>query len=226
LQDSSPEAGRQIAIGDIHGCALALAAILEAVSPHAADLIVTLGDYVDRGPDTASVIDMLLALARSCRLVPLLGNHDQMMLEVAEGSPIEPWLRFGGAATLQSYGADAGLTDIPKAHLDFLRDCLPYYETDSHIFVHASYLPDRPLAEQPRKVLLWESLRERQPDRHISGKTAICGHTSQKNGEILDLGYLKCIDTYCYGGGWLTALDLRTGAVWQADCQGRLRTRS
>ena len=55
------------------------------------------------------------------------------------------------------------------------------------------------------------------------GKTAIVGHTPQGTGEILDLGYLICIDTYCVGGGWLTALDVESGRVWQANREGRLR---
>jgi serine/threonine protein phosphatase 1 len=70
----------------------------------------------------------------------------------------------------------------------------------------------------------WLSLRDWVPPPHVSGKTAIVGHTAQRSGEILDLGYLKCIDTWCYGGGWLTALEVNTGQVWQADAQGNLRS--
>ena len=57
-----------------------------------------------------------------------------------------------------------------------------------------------------------------------SGKIAIVGHTPQKHGDILDLGYLKCIDTFCHGGGWLTALDVDAGRVWQANMAGQMRT--
>ena len=56
-----------------------------------------------------------------------------------------------------------------------------------------------------------------------SGKTVVVGHTSQKTGEVLDLGHLKCIDTFCYGGGWLTAQEVRSEEVWQADREGELR---
>jgi serine/threonine protein phosphatase 1 len=77
--------------------------------------------------------------------------------------------------------------------------------------------------EQPVMMLRWESLRETTPGPHESGKTVIAGHTSQKNVEILGLGHVKVIDTYCYGGGWLTALDVRTDEVWQADREGNLR---
>jgi serine/threonine protein phosphatase 1 len=72
-------------------------------------------------------------------------------------------------------------------------------------------------------VLRWESLRNHQPGPHYSGKPAVVGHTAQKDGEILDLGHLKCIDTYCYGGYWLTALDVLSGRIWQADPGGQLR---
>ena len=98
------------------------------------------------------------------------------------------------------------------------------YETPGTVFVHANYLPTRPMESQPKFVQRWESLRSRCPPPHYSGKTVILGHTSQRTGEILDLGYLKCIDTYCYGGRWLTALDIETGEVWQTNQDGRLRS--
>jgi serine/threonine protein phosphatase 1 len=66
-------------------------------------------------------------------------------------------------------------------------------------------------------------LRDRLPGPHRSGKAAIAGHTSQKSGAVLDLGYLKCIDTYCHGSGWLTALDVDTARIWQAENRGELR---
>jgi serine/threonine protein phosphatase 1 len=77
--------------------------------------------------------------------------------------------------------------------------------------------------KQPFELLRWESLRDVVPGPHFSGKTVITGHSSQKTGEILNLGYLVCIDTYCYGGGWLTALDVHTQEAWQTDLQGELR---
>ena len=215
---------RTIAIGDIHGCSAALHAVLEAVDPKPDDTIVTLGDYVDRGEGVREAIDELLALAKRCRLVPILGNHDEMLLAILDGQRelFLEWLSYGGDVTLFSYGA-AVPEQIPPAHGEFLRSCRPYWETDGHFFVHASYRADRPLDEQPPKVLRWEPLRGRKPGPHQSGKLAIVGHTSQKDGEILDLGYLKCIDTCCYGDGWLTAMDIDTGRVWQADQCGRMR---
>ena len=69
---------RLIAIGDIHGCLAALLSILDAIKPTGEDTIVTLGDYIDRGPDSRGVIDCLIQIAIfDCHLVPLLGNHDE-----------------------------------------------------------------------------------------------------------------------------------------------------
>ena len=218
--------GRTIAIGDIHGCSLALDAILAAIAPAADDTLVTLGDYVDRGPDSKGVIDRLLAVAQTCRLVPILGNHEEMLLAVVEHlMPPDDWLRCGGQATVESYGESApGVPALPPEHERFLRGCLSYFETDADILLHANYDPQRPIDEQELFTIRWRSLRDSIPAaRHCSGKRVIVGHTPTRSGEIFDLGYLVGIDTCCYGGGWLTALDLASGQLWQADRGGNLR---
>jgi serine/threonine protein phosphatase 1 len=218
--------GRLIAIGDIHGYWDALAAILDAVKPQPEDAIVPLGDFVDRGPDTPKVLDAMIRLAGQCHLFPLLGNHDEVLLDLYHGGPgLGDWLSFGGQETLDSYGC-RGPEDIPAEHVEFLEGCLTYHETATHFFVHASYLPDLPLDWQPPEVLRWQSLKQKVPGPHVSGKIAVVGHTVQKSGEVLDLGHLKCIDTGCYCGGWLTAMEIPSGRLWQADAEGRLRDRS
>ncbi len=215
---------RILAIGDIHGCSAALDALLEAVSPRPGDTLITLGDYVDRGPDTRGAIDRLIGLAKQCHLVPILGNHDEMLLDIVGNrlSLLPDWLSFGGEATLASYGCTHP-RKIPEAHLDFLRSCASWHETERHFFVHASYLPRKPLAKQPVDVLRWESIRQNVPGPHRSGKVAVVSHTSQKTGEVLRLEHLICIDTWVYGDGWLTALDVDTGQIWQADKTGHMR---
>lgn len=216
---------RVIAIGDIHGCSAALDAVLDAVSPTADDLIITLGDYIDRGPDSRGVIERLLALRKETELVPIQGNHEEMLLSILGGHHymLSDWLAFGGLATLDSYETE-NPAEIPEEHLEFLAACVPIVELPTTFFVHACYLPRKPLAKQPAEVLRWESLRERIPKPHRSGKTCICGHTAQKTGEVLNAGHLLCIDTWVYGEGRLTALDVYSGRIWQADRQGRLRT--
>jgi serine/threonine protein phosphatase 1 len=215
---------RTVAIGDIHGCLAALEALLAAIQPQPDDTIITLGDHIDRGPDSRGTIQRLLGLGRQCRLIPLLGNHEEMMLTVRDGHGelYVEWLMFGGNATLNSYDV-AQPADVPAAHFEFLRGCRLIYQSQRHFFVHGSYLADLPLTEQPRETLLWDSVKIRQPGPHVTGKIAVVGHASQRSGEILDLGYLKCIDTWCYGDGWLTAMDVETGQVWQADKSGRMR---
>jgi serine/threonine protein phosphatase 1 len=214
---------RIIAVGDVHGYAAALESLLAAIDPRPDDTLVALGDYCDRGPETPRVFDLLRGAARRCRLVPILGNHDEMLLDMHRGDPgLADWLSFGGSETLASYRVDSP-EQIPEADIAFLEGCVAYFETEAHIFVHAAYLADLPMQWQPAHVLRWWSIAQRVPGPHVSGKTVVAGHTAQRNGEILDLGYLKCIDTCCYGGGRLTALDVSSGRVWQSDAEGRLR---
>ena len=217
-------AGRTIAIGDIHGCKAALWALFEVIAPASDDTIVALGDYVDRGPDSRGVMDTLIAVADRCRLIPLLGNHDEMLLEICNGQAdlFDEWMLFGGNTTVDSYDGRVP-ESVPREHLDFLRGCPSFHESDRHIFLHGSYLANMPMERQPLDVLRWDSLKLRQPGAHCSGKTVIVGHTAQRDGEVLDLGYLRCIDTCCYGDGWLTAMEVNTGQTWQADKTGRLR---
>lgn len=215
---------RTIAIGDIHGCRVALETLLGALSLLADDTVVMLGDAIDRGPDSQGVLNELLALRDLCQLVPILGNHEQMLLEAVDGKiPLQDWLMHGGAETLDSYGKNAALSAVPQEHVEFLRTWGDHHETPSHFFVHGNYLPREPLAKQPWDRLRWASLRELMPAAHRSGKTAILGHTSNKQGEILNMGHLVCIDTFCYGGYWLTALEPDTKQVWQSNEQGELR---
>jgi serine/threonine protein phosphatase 1 len=215
---------RVIAIGDIHGCSRALSALLSAIDPQRGDTIVTLGDYVDRGPDTPGVLDQLIELQRDCKLVAILGNHDQMLLQVIRGElDCELWSGCGGGATLDSYGYAGNFNVIPATHIEFLEKCIDYYQTETHFFVHASYDAGLALDEQSENALRWRKLTEEVPLPHVSGRIAIVGHTPDANGEILDVGHLKCIDTCCYGGRWLTALDVNSNQVWQADNEGTLR---
>jgi serine/threonine protein phosphatase 1 len=201
-----------------------------AIEPGPEDTIVTLGDYIDRGPDSRGVLDQLLALARRCHLVPLLGNHEEAALDaLRDKAALRKWLTLGGADTLRSYGWVSGAARravadwIPEPHRRFLANCLPYYEVRSHLFVHAGFLPELPLDEQPGLALRWRTTDPQSARPHHSGKVAVVGHTRQLGGEVLNLGFLVCIDTNCARGGWLTGLDTDTGQIWQADQAGRHR---
>lgn len=219
-----PKKNRTIAIGDVHGCAAALNRLLTEINPTPNDVIIGLGDYIDRGPESAIVIDMLIDLVSKCRFIPLIGNHEIMMFRALQGSKrdFEFWFQHGGSATLANYGGN--LKRVPQHHLAFLGHCVRFYETDSHFFVHANYDEEVPLGEQEDEVLFWRHVSEFPPQGHVSGKVAIVGHTPQFDGVVLDLGHLKVLDTFCYGGQWLTAMDVNTGLVWQANNQRELRT--
>jgi serine/threonine protein phosphatase 1 len=217
-------AGRVIAIGDIHGCSLALRALVDSIGPNKNDTLVTLGDYCDRGPDTRGVIDYLIELRSRCNLVTLYGNHEEMMREVIiEEQPPFDWLRHGGVDTLDSYGFVGDLRAIPKTHREFLEGLVDYFRTDTHFFVHANYDANLEFDEQPPDLLRWIKLTESVPKPHKSGLRAIVGHTHDRNGLILDLPHLVCLDTYCYGGLWLTAMDVESGEVWQTAADGSVR---
>ncbi len=214
---------RVLTIGDIHGCSRAFNTLLAQVRPQPQDRIVTLGDYVNRGPDSCGVIEQLLMLRRQCRLVALRGNHEMMMLAARQDARHrEEWLCCGGTETLASYGRASGhgsLDDVPNHHWDFLGNtCRSWYATDTHFFVHANAHPEVPLDEQPDYMLYWEPFDNPAP--HISGKVMVCGHTSQKTGVPRNLGHAICLDTYAHGDGWLTCLDVTTGRVWQANQAG------
>jgi len=190
---------RILAIGDIHGCASALDALLAEVAPTPEDTLVTLGDYCDRGLDTPAVLDRLIALGETTHLVALRGNHDQMMLN-ARRDPVA----------------------VPAAHWRFLEEqCVDFWECGTHFFVHGGVYPDLPLWEQPRYVLYWQRFERVRP--HESGKVMVCGHTSQKSGLPRNLGHAVCLDTFAYGGGWLSCLDVGSGLVRQADHDRRVR---
>lgn len=217
-------ANRTIAIGDIHGCLTALDALLGVLELQPSDKLVILGDFIDRGLDSCGVLERLIEFRDLCQLIPLLGNHEEMLLDVVEGRhDLGYWLQFGGQGTLDSYGNITRWEQIPPAHIQFVQECRLFHETDTHIFVHAGVAPNFPMDQQANNDLLWRSLEPDETGPHYSGKTVIVGHTPQPDGQVLDLGFLKCIDTLCHDGGWLTALDVEASQIWQADLRGQLR---
>lgn len=163
------------AIGDIHGCfdqLKALVSKIEASRP--AGKIVFLGDYVDRGPDSASVIAFIMAgpQKEGWEWVALKGNHEDMMVTCVRGeNPLEWWMGNGGAQTIVSYG-----DKINPDHLEWA-DALPLAHVDEHrIFVHAGVDETVPLDEQTEKELLWS----RKPPHYSGeywGKHLCHGHT-------------------------------------------------
>jgi serine/threonine protein phosphatase 1 len=132
------------------------------------------------------------------------------------------WLLCGGDATLESYYRQ-GRPEVPAEQIDFISTWGDYFEAPTHFFAHGAYDPERPLDAQRWAHWRWHSLRDGVPGPHVSGKAAVVGHTSQKSGEVLDCGHLLCIDTYCYGGGWLTAFEAESRTFWQFNLHGQPR---
>ncbi len=218
---------RTLAFGDVHGCLTALDTVLKLVQPTQEDRLIFLGDYIDRGPDSYGVLERILELRRTYDVICLTGNHEIMMQSAREDDGMyRAWLGYGGEEALESYPRepweDPHLDKVPERHWLFLDEiCRPYFVDDDHIFVHANVLPNLPLEEQDNRTLYWEKFTNHGP--HFSGKTVICGHTSQKSGWPLNVGHSVVIDTWVYGEGWLTCLDVRTGHFWQANQEGKHR---
>lgn len=212
----------KLVLGDIHGCLTSLETMLEVTSPSPADLIVTLGDYIDRGPQSRGVIDRLLKLKTTHQFIHLMGNHEIQMIRALETPhDRERFLSAlcGGQDTLDSYGGS--FDDVPAEHWDFIKSAELYHELDEHLLVHAGLVADLPVAEQDRETYYYQRFHAQEP--HCSGKVVICGHTVQ--GDLpSNIGHAICLDTCAYGNGWLSGLDLETGKIWQTNEKGQSRT--
>ncbi len=166
-----PPGQRIYAVGDVHGCADRLAELHALVAadaarrPCAAVTLVHLGDYIDRGPDSAGVLARLLGPppVPGAQVVNLIGNHETMMLDAcdpdAPPGALEFWLGNGGLETLLSYDADpddpAWRRAIPAAHIALLRRCRLLHRAGEYVFVHAGIRPGVPLAAQDPFDFLW-----------------------------------------------------------------------
>jgi len=215
------------AIGDIHGCHIALDNLLSQIAPQPSDIIVILGDVVDRGPGSRQVVDRLIRLKTECRLVYVMGNHEEMMLDALQYArkesllSLEDWYRVGGMATIMSYGNSPA--EIPETHLEFLSSGMDYCDTDEYLFIHANLEPGVELAEQSPEWLRWTHLTGFESP-HPSGKLIICGHTPQRSGKPLVKPGWICIDTLAFGPGWLSALCLDNHEVLQTNQAGQFRS--
>lgn len=159
------------AIGDIHGRADLLRQAHRRIDadwrarPAGRRLEVYLGDYVDRGPESAAVIALLRERARTSRIMPLLGNHEAVLLQFLNGRvPDREWLDWGGAATALSYGIDPSRETVLSAALSravpledvaFLRSLRQSFRYGPYFFAHAGVLPSRTLEAQAPEDLMW-----------------------------------------------------------------------
>jgi serine/threonine protein phosphatase 1 len=216
---------RLFAVGDVHGCSVALKTLIDALDPQPDDAVVFLGDVIDYGPDSRGVIEQLIELSNRCRVILIQGNHEEMLFHALRGRDDRRyWESCGGAPTRKSYPEYGDDQLIDPGHLAFLKfRCRDYFETDRFLFIHANYYPNRPMPEQTGHTLRWEAVDPHRMGRHHSGKTAVVGHTTRTDGQILDLGFLVMIDTGASMGGWLTALEVYSGEIVQTNQQGEIR---
>ena len=212
---------RTFVIGDIHGCVDEIARLLDALAPTAADTVVFLGDYIDRGPSAKGVIDRLLRLrGEGTRCVFLKGNHEDMFLGFLgeRGSFGEAFLANGGGHTLHSYGLHGEFGQVrseqlPPAHLEFLRALQMRYEHGPYLCVHAGLDPARPLATQRDEDLLW--IRDefvRHP--HPFPCTVLFGHSPQRE-MLVDVPFKIGLDTGLVYWNKLSCLELAEQRLFQ-----------
>ncbi len=228
---------RIIAIGDLHGCYSPFADLMHSISFTDGDLVIFIGDYIDRGPESKRIIDELIRLRRTSSDIHCLkGNHEDMLLGSA-GYPavvkdLDTWLSNGGTSTLESYGADpadisrilyirdkeeqaaAVRNIIPKNHLEFYRSLDLYMETENFFFCHAGVNPLSSIEEGKKNPqdLLW--MRSHlNASRVVWKKTVVCGHTPLRSPLITEK--LICIDTGLYYFGTLTAIDVLNRRIFQ-----------
>ncbi|MDB5643908.1 MAG: hypothetical protein JWN07_3225 [Hyphomicrobiales bacterium] len=218
---------RLYCLGDIHGRADLLKRARDGIAadlshrPVADSLIICLGDYIDRGPDSAGVLDLLAGPSFPARTLLLRGNHEVMLQSfLREPQELGAWRHFGGLETLASYGVDiseASLghgfeaawqslqTRMPAHHQALLEDLHVSVAVDDYFFCHAGVRPGAPLEAQSERDLLWirnEFLSWRGP----FGKIVVHGHTPVETPEILPNRIN--IDTGAYASGRLTCLVL------------------
>lgn len=211
------------AIGDVHGCARELDLLMQMIVADAQTIdsekwLVMLGDYVDRGPQSATVLDWLTSPApQPFRRVALAGNHEQMMLDFLDApSSTSSWLDFGGLETLRSYGITADIqsmsqrlltsalaSHVPEDHVEFMRNLPTTLAVPGYLFVHAGIRPGIPLDQQTDEDLMW--IRQDFLDSELDTDfTVVHGHTPTEVPTAA--GRRIGIDTGAFASGHLTAL--------------------
>lgn len=163
-------------IGDIHGGRKTFQALLKRLKLRPGDRLHLLGDYIDRGPDSRGVLDMILRLmAVGCDVRPVRGNHEDMLLQSVSGTD-DYWMEGWGIETLKSFGVTS-LDELPDHYLTLL-DQMPYIRSDEDfVFVHAGLdmTADDPLTESTPLAMVWGENSPFGRDK-LEGRTLVTGH--------------------------------------------------
>ncbi|HKJ44416.1 MAG TPA: metallophosphoesterase family protein [Balneolales bacterium] len=214
-----------IAVGDIHGCAKTLELMLDELDEYDQRVFIFMGDYIDRGPDSCKVIDLLLEFEEDHECIWLRGNHEQMLLDALDGGDYSVWLYNGGEMTINSYIRKYGSFDLPFEHEIFYKDTSLYYDTPDFFFVHAGLNPQRTIKESLKKEkymqeFLWERSHLYSSETKWE-KKVVFGHTPMPEPLVGDK--MIGIDTGCvYGSsrgyGILTAVKIPELSFIQKNC--------
>jgi serine/threonine protein phosphatase 1 len=235
-----PRAHRAYAVGDIHGRLDLLDELLERIAADSAarkparTTVVFLGDLIDRGPQSAEVVERLRTYQPGfAKPVFLMGNHEEVLLRIMAGETdiLPDWLRFGGAECARSYGLDPVVLGsqepaaalrllrraIPKDHLKFLSSFADTASFGKYLFVHAGIRPGVPLSQQAAPDLRWirEAFLEDASDH---GRIVIHGHTISE--EVDERPNRIGLDTGAYWTGVLTAVGLEENERWFLQTAG------
>ncbi len=206
-------------LSDIHGQASELKLLLNKLPIQKNTCFIFLGDYIDRGPDSKEVIDIIINLKKSHSVVTLMGNHESMFisfLEDPESSDSGSFIFNGGGATLASYQSEAqdGTYLIPHEHIAFFNNLSLYFEHKDYFFVHAG-LPDVSIREldneRDRHDLLWIRRSFFNSD-FVWEKHIIHGHTPGR--DVVVNEKRTCIDTGCCFDNKLSALHLSNKKIY------------
>jgi serine/threonine protein phosphatase 1 len=202
------KAALTFAIGDVHGCFTKLDDLMQRCTDYAGarpHRFVMLGDYIDRGPDSRSVVGRLRRLSeqRPDDIVCLMGNHEDILLSVVENpSDIGWWIDNGGDTTLASYGV-ATLEDMPADDIGWIRNLALCHDDGLRFFVHAGIDPTVPLERQSRQTMLWT--RKRYPETLDPGRFIVHGHTPLHSERPDQHPHRLNLDTGAVYGGPLSA---------------------
>jgi len=191
-------------IGDIHGCSSQLRVLLGHRELHEDRRVVFLGDYVDVGPDSPCVIELLLSFAAERPdTVFLQGNHDFGLLAYLTSGDFAAYAEIGGIATIRAYcgsvSGDVRATlkqQIPETHRSFLRDLKPYFETREYLFSHCGYAPETP-TDRSVEAMVRHSHQGLFQNGAPLGKLAVCGHYFQRTHRVFISERVVCLDTGC-----------------------------
>ena len=241
---AAPRGHRAYVVGDIHGRRDLLEQLLELIQEDILkrrklkNTIVFLGDLIDRGPDSADVVERLLTYRPPfAKTAFLMGNHEEVLLRVLDGDSalLGQWLKFGGAECLRSYGGDPiamktmqpdqalalAKQCVPDRHAEFLRSFADTISFGGYLFVHAGVRPGTSLADQMQSDLRWI----REPflgDERDHGCVVVHGHTISERVELRSnrIG----IDTGAYRTGVLTALGIEGTDRWLLQTDNAMAT--